>query len=138
LHLATRADTPVISSVDDLQGRPMVGYIPDMIFDKELDYLGALGAGGVQLASNSVAVQLQMLRHAGVGFVHDFVLPFAPELHRVLTDTLSLTRSFYLVRHTSDRHSDRLSRFATALIAGLHAEVKRLEATARLTGTPVI
>lgn len=128
LHLATRADAPEIRSRADLRGRPVVGYIPDMIFDKELDYLGELGAQGVQLASNSVAVQLQMLRHAGVGFVHDFILPFAPELRRVLTDEISLRRSFYLVRHASDRQSNRLTRFAGALMRGLQSEIVRLEA----------
>lgn len=138
LHLATRTDAPAIRSRADLRGRPVVGYIPDMIFDKELDYLGELGAQGVQLASNSVSVQLQMLRHAGVGFVHDFILPFAPELSRVLTDEISLRRSFYLVRHTSDRQSDRLTRFAAALTHGMQAEVARLERIARLTASPLV
>ncbi len=138
LHLATRVDAAPVTTRDDLQGRPVVGYIPDMIFDKELDYLGDLGAGGVQLASNSVAVQLQMLRQNGVGFVHDFILPFAPELQIVLPDQISLRRSFYLVRHRSDRQSDRLTRFAQALTAGLQAEVARLEQMARLTGRPRI
>ncbi|MDP5085433.1 MAG: LysR family transcriptional regulator [Yoonia sp.] len=138
LHLATRTDAPPLTSLSDLKGRPIVGYIPDMIFDKELDYLGALGASGVQMASNSVAVQLQMIRQAGIGIVHDFALPFAPELCQVLTDQVALTRSFYLVRHTSDRHSDRLSRFAAALKSGMQAEVALLEHTARLTARPVI
>ncbi len=127
LHLATRKDAPEIQKISDLKGRPIVGYIPDMIFDKELDYLGEIGAGGVQMASNSVAVQLQMIRRSGVGIVHDFALPFAPELKRILVDELHLTRSFYLVRHTSDRNSDRLSRFAEALMQGMQAEVQRLE-----------
>lgn len=73
-----------------------------------------------------------------LGFVHDFVLPFAPELRRVLTDEISLRRSFYLVRHRSDRQSDRLTRFAAALMQGVRSEVVRLEAIARLTGTPPI
>ena len=138
LHLATRREARPIMTRDDLEGRAVVGYIPDMIFDKELDYLGPLGASGVQLASNSVSVQMQMLRQAGVGFVHDFVLPFAPELRRVLTEEISLRRSFYLVRHRSDRQSDRLTRFAAALMQGVRSEVVRLEAIARLTGTPPI
>ena len=138
LHLATRADAPELQSLADLSGRAIVGYIPDMIFDKELDYLGALGAQGVQLASNSVAVQLQMIRQSGIGIVHDFALPFAPELRQVLINEVSLTRSFYLVRHTSDRHSDRLSRFAQALKVGMQQEVARLEASARLTVRPLI
>ncbi|MEJ8560339.1 LysR family transcriptional regulator [Yoonia sp. GPGPB17] len=138
LHLATRTDAPPIQSLDDLGGRQIVGYIPDMIFDKELDYLGEIDATGVQMASNSVAVQLQMIRQAGVGIVHDFALPFAPELQMVLTDQIALTRSFYLVRHTSDRRSDRLTRFAAALRQGVQDEVVRLERTARLTAQPPI
>lgn len=128
LHLAAPKDAK-IDSIGDLKGQRIVGYIPDMIFDKELDYLGDLGAEGVQLASNSVAVQVMALRSgAGVGITHDFALPFAPELKRVLTDQISLTRSFYLVRHVSDRTSDRLNRLAVALNSGLRAEITRLEA----------
>ncbi len=138
LHLAMRADGPVVEGLSDLRRHPIVGYIPDMIFDKELDYLDVAEVDRVQMASNSVAVQLQMIRQGGVGIVHDFALPFAPELQRVLTDAVSLTRSFYLVRHTSDRQSDRLTRFAASLMAGLQAEVVRLENLARLTGGPSI
>lgn len=128
LHLAA-LKVSQIETRADLRGARMVGYIPDMIFDKELDYLGELGAGGVQLASNSVSVQTMALRQgAGVGIVHDFVLPFAPELKRVLVDEVSLVRNFYLVRHTTDRMSDRLNRFAAALASGLRGEIARLEA----------
>lgn len=132
LHLAAPADiAAAITSRADLSARAVVGYIPDMIFDKELDYLGDLGAQGVQMASNSASVQVMMMRASGgVGIVHDFALPFAPELRRVLTAEVSLRRSFYLVRHAADRRSDRLTRFAEALAEGLRAEVARLEALA--------
>ncbi len=130
LHLAMRSDLPTPTGLEDLKTLPVVGYIPDMIFDKELDYLGTLGRDGVPLASNSVAVQLQMLRRAGGGIVHDFALPFAPELRRVLVDQVSLTRRFYLVRHLSDRQSDRLNRFAAALLTGLKSEVAHLQSIA--------
>ena len=138
LHLATGRDASPVRSLADIKGRAVVGYIPDMIFDKELDYLGDMGQAGVQLASNSVAVQMQMLRRSGIGIVHDFALPSVPELTRVLTDDVALLRSFYLVRHTSDRQSERLSRFATALMAGLKTQVATLEATAALTDAHVI
>ena len=127
LHLAMRTDGAKVRALSDLKHLTWVGYIPDMIFDKELDYLGNMGVQGVQMASNSVSVQLQMLRQGGVGIVHDFALPFAPELRRVLTRQISLTRSFYLVRHAADRQSDRINRFASALVVGLRAEVARLE-----------
>jgi DNA-binding transcriptional LysR family regulator len=136
LHLATRADAPAMRHVSDLQGQPVVGYIADMIFDKELDYLGEAGLPAVQRASNSVAVQLQMIRQGGVGIVHDFALPFAPELKRVFIEELALTRAFYLVRHTSDRYSDRLTSFAAALRKGMQEEVARLEKLASLTDAP--
>lgn len=127
LHLAQRRDAAPVASLDDLKRRPIVGYIPDMIFDRELDYLGVIGAVGVQLASNSVAVQVQMLRAGGIGIVHDFALPFAPELTRVLTGQVALTRAFHLVRHADDRRSDRINRLAARLTTGIRAEVARLE-----------
>jgi len=130
LHLAMRADLTPPDDLAKARDHAVVGYIPDMIFDKELDYLGLLGRGRVQMASNSVAVQLHMLRQGGIGFVHDFALPFAPELRIVLKDDISLKRAFYLVRHEQDRRSDRLGRLVEALSAGLRAEVARLEAEA--------
>ncbi|MEH7826767.1 LysR family transcriptional regulator [Gemmobacter denitrificans] len=122
---------PVLTSLPDLGAHRMVGYIPDMIFDKELDYLSSLGIDRVPLASNSVSVQLNWLRHgAGVGVVHDFALPAAPELVRIIPDQVSLTRSFWLIRHADDGRAARLNRFADLLAQGVRKEVLRLEAMA--------
>jgi len=119
--------TPIHTRAD-LKGHPVVGYIPDMIFDRELDYLSELGVTRPTLASNSVAVQLSFVREgAGLGVVHDFTLPFAPGVVRVLSDELSLSRSFYLIRHADDRRVARLNRFADALATRFRAEVARLE-----------
>lgn len=133
LHLAASdsylAQYGAITEREDLKKHRIVGYIPDMIFDRELDYLADLGAGRVALASNSVSVQVNMLRQgAGVGIVHDFSLPFAPELRRILVDAVSLTRAFYLIRHADDARNLRLARFADLLSRGLRDEVARLEA----------
>ena len=134
LNLAMRRDMPEPQSLQDIKALNVVGYIQDMIFDKELDYLNTIASPSVKMASNSVAVQLQMLRHyAGVGIVHGFALPFAPELRPVLLDEVSLTRSFFVVRHTSDRHSERMKQFTTALVAGMKTEISRLETAATLT-----
>lgn len=138
LHLAA-SDTylstrPPLTSVADLRDHRIVGYIPDMIFDKELDYLSDLDLERVALASNSASVQIQILRqHGGIGIAHDFALPFAPGVRRVLIEELSFTRSFYLVRHAEDRRLDRITRFAAALAQGVRAEVTRLETL--LSGT---
>ena len=117
-----------INSRDDLRHHRFVGYIQDMIFDKELDYLSEAGLDKVDLASNSVAVQFNWIQQAaGIGFMHDFAIPFGKRLMKVLPDEISLTRSFYLVRHADDRRLERLNRFADALAAGVKAEVARLE-----------
>jgi DNA-binding transcriptional LysR family regulator len=132
LHLAASRDYtaahPVIETPQDLHAHRVVGYIPDMIFDKELDYLAAVGAGAVPLASNSVSVQLNWLRHgAGVGIVHDFAMPSAPELVKIIPDQISLTRAFWLIRHADDGRVERLNRFAGLLAQGIRREVNRLE-----------
>ena len=121
-------DHPPIRSVGDLNAHRMIGYIPDMIFDRELDYLNDMGVDRVALASNSVSVQLRHASQgAGVCVAHDFTLPFHPGLRKIVTDQVSLTRGFYLVRHQGDQRNERLNRFAEALTRGIRDEVARLE-----------
>ncbi len=60
--------------------------------------------------------------------VHDFAMPAAPELVKVLQDDIRLTRAFWLIRHADDRRVERLNRFADRLAQGLRREVARLEA----------
>ncbi|MFQ5437940.1 MAG: LysR family transcriptional regulator [Paracoccaceae bacterium] len=134
LHLAATKSYlgkhPPIRTRADLLAHRLIGYIPDMIFDKELDYLDEVGEGAhARLTSNSFSVQLNWIRRgAGLGIAHDFALSAYPELVRVLVSELSLTRRFYLIRHTDDRRVDRLNRFAGLLGPGLRREVARLEA----------
>ncbi len=146
LHLAASddylANAPPLAAPGDLHRHRVVGYIPDMIFDRELDYLSELGVEAPVLASNSVSVQLQLIRQgAGIGVVHDFALPATPGVRRVLTDDFALTRAFHLVRHADDRGVVRQNRFAASLLSGLRAEIVRLEAAVRgvqLPGRPPV
>lgn len=132
LHLAATQGYldahPPITSLKDLKGHRVIGYIPDMIFDKEVDYLAETGVDRVTLASNSVAVQANWVRQgAGLGIVHDFCMPTLPNIRRVLPDKISLQRTFYLVRHLDDRRVERLNRFAELLGQGLRREIVNLE-----------
>ena len=114
-----------VASPADLNGRKVVGYIPDMIFDSELDYLSELGLGRVDFASNSVPVQVAWLRAgAGIGVIHDFVLPDASDLVPILSEKMRLTRSFWLIRHADDTRVSRLNRFAEALTVAMRAEMQ--------------
>lgn len=135
LHLAAARDyldrSPPIRSLSDLKDHRIIGYIPDMIFDKEIDYLAEIGAKAVAFGSNSVAVQFNWVRQgAGIGVVHDFAIPSAPDVTRVLPEAFGLARSFWLIRHVDDRRVERLNRFADLLAAGLRKEIARLEAIA--------
>jgi DNA-binding transcriptional LysR family regulator len=135
LHFAASAEylarNPAPQSVRELKDHRLVGYIPDMIFDRELDYLSELDLARVPLASNSVSVQLNMIRQgAGIGVVHDFSLPAAPDVRRVLVGQVSLRRAYYLIRHADDQANPQLSRFAENLAAGIRNEVAELEAKA--------
>lgn len=135
LHLAaSRAYLdrhPPIRTLADLRQHRTIGYIQDLVFDKELDYQSEAGMEAVTLASNSVSVQFNWVRNgAGIAVVHDFALPAAPGLVKVLPDQVSLTRSFYLIRHPDDRRVERLNRFAELLAQGVRREVARLEALA--------
>lgn len=139
LHFAAStsylAEAPRLDILPDLLNHRIVGYIPDMIFDRELDYLADAGVQRIALASNSVSVQLNLLRQSGgVGVVHDFALPFVPDVRRVLVEKFALKRSFYLIRHAADRDHRRLNRFAELLSQGIRAEVARLERLADQAG----
>ncbi|WP_083098770.1 LysR family transcriptional regulator [Pseudophaeobacter leonis] len=127
-HHYLRKHAP-IKKLEDLKGHKMIGYIPDMIFDRELDYISNLGIERVALASNSVSVQIKLAAQGtALCVAHDFSLPSHRVLRKVLTDKISLTRSFYLVRHQGDQRSERLNRCARALTKGISDEVARLEA----------
>jgi hypothetical protein len=122
---------PPIRGLADLRGHRIIGYIPDMIHDPELDYLPDLGVEAPALASNATPVQFNWLRAgAGLGVVHAFALPFAPDLVRVLPGQVALTRSFWLIRHADDGRSDRLARVGAWLAEGIRREVARLETLA--------
>ena len=133
LHLMASKDYLATASplrvLEDLKDHTIIGYISDLIFDAELDYLSEIGGPRTKFSSNSVSVQLNWAR-VGAGLVigHDFALPFAPELTRVLTNQFSLKRSFYLVRHADDRNISRLRLFAQELGVRVRQEVARLEA----------
>lgn len=132
LHLAASPDylarAPALNTAADLSQHKVVGYIQDMIFDAGLDYASELGLPQEGVHSNSVLVQLGLLRAgAGVGVVHDFARPSAPELVTVLPDQ-ALHRAFYLLRHADAAGSARLGRFAELLTAGIRRETLRLEA----------
>lgn len=127
LRLYLRADLAAelgqVRSIADLQGLRGIGYISDMIFDKELDYYAMLGREiEPALTSNSLIMQLRWcLKGCGVCILPDFVAGEHPELAPVLDEDIRLIRSFYLVRHQDDARVARINRMAEVIVAHMRA-----------------
>jgi DNA-binding transcriptional LysR family regulator len=127
LRLYVRADILAglgpVRSIEDLRVLRGIGYISDMIFDKELDYYALLGrSSDPALTSNSLIMQLRWcLRGSGICILPDFVAREHAELAPVLEDDIRLTRAFYLVRHQDDARVARINRMAEVIVERMRA-----------------
>lgn len=110
-------------SLDDLEKMRGIGYISDMIFDRDLDYYALLSRGGEPaLTSNSLIMQLRWcLNGAGFCILPEFVAREHDQLKLILPDDLRLTRSFYLVRHQDDARVARINRMADVIVEWMRA-----------------
>lgn len=137
LHLYARpelvAATGPIRHLDDLRHVRGIGYISDMIFDRELDYFALLGRDtDPALTSNSLIVQLRWcLKGAGFCILPDFVAREHSDLVPVLSDEIRLTRAFYLVRHQDDARVARINRMADVIVDWMRAALSEDDESAR-------
>ncbi len=95
------ANTPPVTKPDDLFEHRVIGYIDDLIFSPELDYLDEVAKGlRPQVQSSSVIAQMNaVMAGAGIGIIHHFMAEGDPRLVPVLPETVSITRSFWLLVH---------------------------------------
>ncbi len=92
---------PPVTKPEDLFEHRIIGYIDDLIFSPELDYLDEVVKGlraHVQ-SSNVVAQMNACVAGAGIGVLHHFMAADDPRLVPVLPETVSITRSFWLIVH---------------------------------------
>lgn len=122
LHLygtqAYLSDNPAIDEISDLKRVRGIGYVPDLIYDKELDYIPLLGPDiKPYLTSTSVHVQLEAtLANGGVCILHDFMARDYPQLVRILPDQISFTRTFWYIVHEDYAKSHRIKVVSEAMI----------------------
>jgi DNA-binding transcriptional LysR family regulator len=92
---------PPIAAAEDLFAHRVVGYIDDLIFTPELDYLDEVAKGlRAQIQSSSVLAQMNAVAAgAGIGVIHHFMAVHEPRLVPVLPESVSITRSFWLLVH---------------------------------------
>ena len=95
------AAAPAIAAPDDLHGHAIIGYIDDLIFTPELDYLDEVSKG-LRARTQSSNLNAQMALAAaggGVCVLPGFMAASHPGLVQVLPRQVSIQRSFWLVVH---------------------------------------
>lgn len=94
------AHKPILEA-DDLQEHTVIGYIDDLIFTPELDYLDEVCKGlHAKLQSSNIVTQMQAtLAGAGVCVLPHFVAAHDRRLVPILPETLNFVRSFWLIVH---------------------------------------
>lgn len=118
---------PPIATRSDLPAHRMIGYVPDLLYSPELNYLDELGpAIEARLRSSSINAQYRMIgAGAGIGVLPCFIGGRDESLVRVLPE-VAITRSFWLVTHQDSRHLPRTALFVEWLSALMHRQRDRL------------
>lgn len=93
-------------------GVPIIGYIPDILYAPELDYLGELEAGLKATArSSSIIAQRRMIgAGGGIGILPCFLTAEYPSLVRIRPDFM-LQRAFWLTFHQDIAQQPRIRTF---------------------------
>jgi DNA-binding transcriptional LysR family regulator len=90
-----------ITTREDLSSHPFTGYIDDLIFVRELDYLDEIGLRlRPRLQSSSIQIQLEVVRQGyGLCVLPCFIAASFPELVAVQPEQIALRRSYWIVAH---------------------------------------
>ena len=107
-----------IETVEDIKRVRGIGYVPDLIYDKELDYISQLGPDiKPHITSTSVHVQLEAtLMNGGLCILHDFMAKDHPQLIKILPEQISFTRTFWYIVHEDYAKSQRIRVVSDAII----------------------
>ena len=102
-------------------GIPVIGYMPDILYAPELDYLGEIEPGlRANVRSSSILAQRRMIAGgAGVGVLPCFLAAGDPALVRVRPEQ-TIARAFWLALHRDVAPQPRIRAF----IDWLDAEVR--------------
>ncbi|KAF1043264.1 MAG: HTH-type transcriptional regulator DmlR [Herbaspirillum frisingense] len=113
----------VITRRRDLERQRWVGYIEDLMWSSELDYLGEISpALTPQIRISNVISQVQAVAAgAGLGVLPCFLATREPGLVRLLPDEIRLTRSYWLLTHADARDLVRVQAVADFIIGRLAA-----------------
>jgi DNA-binding transcriptional LysR family regulator len=100
----------------ELVGHRLIGYVPDLLYAPELNYLDEIGPRlGPQVRSSSINAQHSLIAAAtGIGVLPCFIGGKDPSLVAVLPERM-IERSFWLVTHKDTRQLQRVRAFRSWL-----------------------
>lgn len=127
------ADAPPIIGKRDFANHPWIGYIPELIFTPELDYLQQIGESlAPRLSSTNLLAQLRATQ-AGTGLciLPDFMACEDPHLVPVLPEEVELVRAFWVIAHLDSRDTARIRTVVDFIAEKVRAERKRFWSSAR-------
>lgn len=107
------AASPPLHTADDLREHPLIGYVDDLLFSKELRFLGevrtARAAQRFTLRSTSVIAQMQAVAAgAGLAVLPVFLARTCVGLRPVLAHELRFTRKFWMSMPAEMRNQRRM------------------------------
>lgn len=116
-------NTAPIKGPEDFREHPLIGYIPDLIFMPELDYMGTVADNLTpHLSSTNLFAQMHATEAgAGLCILPDFLARDRPGLVSVLPERIELTRTFWIMAHLDSRESTRIQ----TVIAFISDQVKQ-------------
>jgi DNA-binding transcriptional LysR family regulator len=116
---------PIVSH-GDFGDHPFAGYIDDLVFMRELNYLDKIGARvRPRLQSSSIHAQLEFVRQGyGLCVLPRFVAVSCPDLVPVRADLFTLRRSYWIVADPDIMQTAR----GKLLVAFLEGEVAEAQA----------
>jgi DNA-binding transcriptional LysR family regulator len=116
-----------VSSVGDLRGHSLIGYVPDLLYAPELRYLSEIAPDlDPRIRSTSINAQYRVVAAGGgIAMLPCFIGDTDPGLACVLNE-IEVTRSFWLVTHADTRRLARVQAFVSWLTSLATARQGRL------------
>lgn len=115
---------PPIRGRDDLAGHRFAGYIEELLFTPELDYLPQISpAITARVRSANLIAQLNATA-AGIGIavLPCFMAEGHPQLRPVLPESVSILRTFWLLMHADNKNLARIRAVADYIFAIVEEE----------------
>jgi DNA-binding transcriptional LysR family regulator len=101
---------PKIATRGDLPGHRFVGYIEELLFTPELDYLPQVSPKiSAKFRSANLIAQLNAtIAGFGIAVLPHFMATAHPELRPILPDDISISRTFWLLMHADSKDLARI------------------------------